>query len=407
MERIRDYFAAQIRSLRSPNINAQIIQQRAFVKYQPLFAFLANKHPQLAEEITHAYANTMRWYYNSHFTRYHTALANLKLYATDKHDVLGEDLVAVSKGRAAASVPKTDNFSIARRLDVLHSPATAALPSHAAEESKASHHIETPYLAFNIALVDNASFEYIFMTTFFSNQPLSTSAEQPLPTASSNHASLTRHFQTIFSPVISIASNLTKTLISESYDALGVLLLVRLTQHLAFALQRRKVPALESYINGTNMLLWPRFQSILDANCLSLRQLSTVLPARPSAASSAAGTLATLSGAASTSSASALSTAPHPVTQRFANLVKGIIDLSSEAGDDEPVANSLARLRGEFETFLTKLASTSGSGEKGRRERNRLLSNNYALVLAVIGDTKGRLAEETKARFEELREDVA
>ena len=91
IERIRDYLVSQIKSLRSPNINAQIIQQRAFLAYKDLYAFLTKHHPQLAEEIGQAYSNTMRWYYLSHFTRYKQALEKMPLYTVDMTDALGAD----------------------------------------------------------------------------------------------------------------------------------------------------------------------------------------------------------------------------------------------------------------------------------------------------------------------------
>ena len=82
---------SQIKALRSPSINAQIIQQRAFVVYKDLYGFLAKHHAQLAEEIGQAYINTMRWYYLTHFTRYKAALERIPLYLVDKHDALGSE----------------------------------------------------------------------------------------------------------------------------------------------------------------------------------------------------------------------------------------------------------------------------------------------------------------------------
>ena len=91
IERIRDFFAAQIKGLRSPNINAQIIQQQNFLRYKDLYSFLVRYHAQLAVDIGQAYINTMRWYYLSHFTRYRQALEKIALYAVDKQDALGAD----------------------------------------------------------------------------------------------------------------------------------------------------------------------------------------------------------------------------------------------------------------------------------------------------------------------------
>ena len=91
VERIRDYLVSQVKSLRSPNINAQIIQKNGLDRFQDLFAFLTKHHRQLAEEIAQAYINTMRWYYLSHFTRYQEALAKVPRTVVDRADALGAD----------------------------------------------------------------------------------------------------------------------------------------------------------------------------------------------------------------------------------------------------------------------------------------------------------------------------
>ena len=92
VERIRDFLVAQIKALRSPNINAQILQQQMFLRFKDIYGFLARHHPQLAEEISQAYINTMRWYYLNHFTRYRQALDKIALYTVDKSDSLGGDI---------------------------------------------------------------------------------------------------------------------------------------------------------------------------------------------------------------------------------------------------------------------------------------------------------------------------
>ena len=91
VERIRDYLVAQIKAVRSPNINVRIIQQQNLVRYKDIFIFLVKNYPQLAEEIGKAYINTIRWYYLNHFTRYEEALRKLTLIRVDKTDTLGGD----------------------------------------------------------------------------------------------------------------------------------------------------------------------------------------------------------------------------------------------------------------------------------------------------------------------------
>jgi len=358
--------------MRSPNINAQIIQQQYFIRYKDLYAFLHRHHAKLAEEIGQAYLNTMRWYFFNQFTRYQKALEKIKLHILDKHDVLGNDdgtrktnILTSSK----PSGPPHDAFNLGRRIDLLKSSNQNALSSFLAEEDKTTHYLEFPFRNFNLALVDNASAEYSFLTSFFS------------PALS--YSTISKYFNYIFEPTFALGQSFTKSLINETVDGLGLLLCVRLTQHFAFELQRRKIPAVDGYINGTSMLLWPRFQVVMDQHCDSIRSATNAVSTRkPSASESAK-----------------QSAAPHFMTQRFGQFTQGILALSTEAGDDEPVSTSLTRLRNEMEAFLTK----TGKGIGESRKRERFLYNNYSLILTIVGDGEGKLALEQQEHFEGLK----
>ncbi|KAL4975116.1 Sac2 family-domain-containing protein [Aspergillus desertorum] len=370
VERIRDYLVSQVRALRSPNINAQIIQQQRLIKYKDLYSYVSRAHSTLAGEITQAYINTMRWYYLSHFTRYHQALAKIKLYPSDRNEVLGGDPYAQKSGNLApsgrAGAAAHDPFSLGRRIDILRTGNQMAISSYLAEEDTSFHGIEIPFRNFNLALLDNVSAEYSFMTEMFSTL---------------SFQQLSRKALEVFAPVFALGQGFTKQLIENTTDSLGVLMCVRLNQQAAFELQRRKVPVADSYINGINMHLWPRFQVIMDAHCESLKRIGA------NTGRSAVSALS-LAGGDDLNQSSA----PHFLTQRFGQLLHGILVLSSEAGDDEPVANSLSRLTSEFDALLAKLSRIGGDAKR----RERFLYNNYSLVLTIIGDTQGKLATEQK-----------
>ncbi|KAH6607868.1 vps52 sac2 family [Trichoderma cornu-damae] len=371
VERIRDFLVAQIKALRSPHINAQIIQQQNFLKFKDLYTFLHKHHAALAEEISQAYMNTMRWYYLNQFTRYERALAKLKLHVLDKSDVLGQEdasrkAAVLSSSRVAG--PPHDAFNLGRRIDTLRTKSTSAISSYLAEEDQSNHYLEVPFRNFNLALIDNATAEYTFLAAFFA------------PALS--YSQISKNFNYIFEPTFEVGRTLSKALVGETFDALGLLLCIRLNQHFAFDLQRRKVPAVDGYINGTNMLLWPRLQVIMDRHCESVRLLTSAAPAKPARADQ-----------------TRMSAAPHMVTQRFAQLLHGFLALSTEAGDDEPVVSSLRRLRSEVEAFLTRQSQAHGD----KRKSERFLYNNYSLVLTIIGDETGKLAQEQQDHFEELK----
>jgi hypothetical protein len=300
----------------------------------------------------------MRWYYLSQFTRYEAALKSLKLHNMDKADLIGSPDDPTAR-RSARGPPVThDAFSLGRRTDLLKNSSAHALTSYVAEEDNSAHYLETIFRSFNMVIVDNAAFEYTFLSSFFS--------------PSLSFQAITRTFEAVFAPTFKLGQDLTKSLVENTTDALGILICVRLNQHFAFDFQRRKVPPGEGYINVTSMLLWPRFQMVMDMHCESLRKLT--VPAQ--------------------------SIAPLPITQRFASFLQGILVLSSEAGDDEPVSRSLGRLRNEYEALITK--SSKGIGET--RKRERFLFNNYSLIGTILEEATGRMAEENRAHFQELRE---
>ena len=319
----------------------------------------------------------MHWYYLSAFTRYRQALEKLPLHIVERTDVLGAD---------SANSPRTkshhDALTLGRRGDILTRQSFNAMPAHLTSESTNPTNLETPFHSFNLALIDNASSEYSFLTSFFVTGVAFTN--------------ISIKFHAIFDQVFALGHAYTRVLIENTYDCLGVLLCVRLNQHFAFELQRRKIPVVDGYINGTNMLLWPRFQLAMDAHCESVRRATAALSGRS--------TTSALSLTSSANEAARSSAAPHVLAQRFGQFLQGILVLSTEAGDDEPVGSSLGRLRAEVEAFLAKMAKgIGGAGAGAKEKRERFLSNNWSLILTIIGDCKGRLASDTKARFEALK----
>lgn len=291
-----------------------------------LFVFMAVHHKPLADEIAQAYVYTMRWYYLSHFQRYHRSLDKMKLHIMDKNDTLGhEESARRSKSRkflicnrdwlrldvlipSLKSTPASthDPYNLGRRIETLRNREHPPIKAYTVDEDKSTHYLEVPFRHFNYALIENASAEYTFITDFFSYK---------------SYEQASQMFHQIYDPAFSLAQTYTKSLVESSLDALGILLCVRLNQQFAFELQRRRVPVVDSYINATNMLLWPRFQIIMDAHCESLRKL------KPSP------------GTGPTADGQKQSTAPHMFTQKFGLFMHSILALSAEAGDDEPTAN--------------------------------------------------------------------
>ncbi|KPI43750.1 Vacuolar protein sorting-associated protein 52 B [Cyphellophora attinorum] len=381
VERIRDYVVAQIKAIRAPGVNAQVIQMRSFTRHRDMFTFLAHNHPILSEEIAQAYINTMKWYYVSNFTRYQQALQKLPLHLVDQTELMGSDPAAAKRSMLGASKTPSqqhDLFSLGRRSEVLRFTDETVIPSYLAEDSKTAHYLEIPFRNFNQALIDNVTAEYSIATEMFST---------------ASYQQVSRKAVEMFEPTFTLGHDLTKHLVENTADCIGILICVRLNQHFAFVLQRRKVPIADSYINYTNILLWPRFQQVMDLHCESLKKV-------PVAGNRGAAAAFSLVGGGG--DASKASVAPHAVTQRFGQFLHAILSLSKDAGDDEPVSRSLGRLRSEYQALMTKLSKAAGDTSK----RSRFLFNNYSLVQTIIGDAQGKLAEDQKDFFASLLADT-
>ncbi len=162
---------------------------------------------------------------------------------------------------------------------------------------------------------------------------------------------------------------------------------VRLNQHLAFELQRRRVPAADGYINGTAMALWPRLQTVMDAHCESVRGAGRG-PAR------ARGVGGVGKGGVGRAACG------YPAVWAVAAWGAGA-EARMRAGMMSLWWRVCRRLRNEVEAFLTKASQASFGADK--RKRERFLYNNYSLILTIISDVGGKLAEEEQEHFEALK----
>ncbi|KAK9367544.1 Sac2 family-domain-containing protein [Lipomyces kononenkoae] len=409
VERIRDFFVEKIKSLRAPSVNAQVILYSVFLKFRQLYAFLSYVNRQLADDIAHGYANTMRWYYHSNFSRYIKALEKLRIQSLDRSVLLGstETSRILPSSRTPYANSTRDPLFLGRRINIVFSTDSSVMMESTAEQNTDVQWMETGFRSLNLALMDNVCAEYLFIVDFFTFK----SPDQQ-----------SQLFQDIFQPTFLLGEQYIQKLLEvTAYDAFGALLCIRIIQLLAFELQRRKVPVMEAYCNRLKMILWPRFQLIMDAHADNLRKLT----GRPTlnsdeskrSAGAASVTSSAISGLSSILSSSPISSVlPHPVTQKFANFLNGILELSPEEMEWEPVSISIVRLRNEFEAFLTKISSKitvggAGTPEQQRQQnstlRERFLYNNYVLVYTIISDAEGKLADQERTHFKNLTDAYA
>ena len=73
-----------------------------------------------------------------------------------------------------------------------------------------------------------------------------------------------------------------KQYIDNAYDAVGVLICIRLNLQNLRIMQKRRNTCLEAFMNATNMLLWPKYQQIMDLHVESLKtaQIGKLMPSK-------------------------------------------------------------------------------------------------------------------------------
>ncbi|CAO0801829.1 unnamed protein product [Mucor circinelloides] len=355
---IRDFFVSRIQLLCVPNANIQIMQQSVFLKYKELHFFVLERHHEAAREVRQSYMNSLRWYFQNHFERYSKGLLKLQTVSADKTDLIGVEennrkggLFGTSK---VALKDKTNLFALGDRSDTLRIQDPGVILVHVAEAKEQKYQFEQLFRSFNLTLIDNASSEYLFIYEFFSRDPKTAADTAKLI------------FQFIFEPTEKVGMNFTKAYVENCYDAVGLLLCIRINTQLALELQRRRVPALEGYTNATNMLLWPRFQYVMSLHVESLKRMFN-----------------------SKSVMSAVKDIhPHYITRRYSEFAASLLVLN-DGYDDAILSKSVHKLRDEFEAVLSRMSHEFPESPR----RIAFLINNYDLIVSVFQETHSRAVD--------------
>ncbi|KAJ2959317.1 hypothetical protein NQZ79_g5266 [Umbelopsis isabellina] len=362
---IRDFFVSKIITLRIPNTNIQILQQSVFLKYKALYHFVTARHHEAAAEIRQTYINTMRWYFYNHFDRYHRGLVKLQSVIADKTDLIGAE-ENVKKGglfgSGKFSINKTNVFALGNRIETLRAHDAGVILVHIAEDEGVKYPFEQLFRSFNLTLIDNASSEYLFISEFFANNQANNDASKLI-------------FQHIFTLTEDVGLTFTKSYVEQSHDAVGILLCIRINTQLMMELQRRRVPTMDNYLNATNMLLWPRYQHIMDMHVDSIKKM--------------ANTKSILSAVKDIH--------PHYVTRRYAEFATSVLILN-DGYDDSNVTGSLQRLRNEFEGLLARMSNELPDTIK----RIAFLINNYDVIVSVMQESPNRAVSAELEHVEQI-----
>ncbi|KAF8985865.1 Vacuolar protein sorting-associated protein 52 [Haplosporangium bisporale] len=265
VEKIREFLLTKIKSFRIPNTNVQIMQHSVLLKYKELNQFVMERHSDVATEIRQTYANTLRWYFSNQFEHYALGLERLQYVMGDKYEMLCTDESARKGlfGTTKILHQKANVFAVSNRLDTLRNNDAGLILIHVANEKNMKYPYEALFRSFNLALIDNASSEYLFLIEYFSKIP------QP------DVEGIQSVFAQIFEPTLKLGLANVKEYADSSYDAIGILLCLRINHQLANELERRRIPTLDKYRDAIHMVLWPRFQVVVDMHIDSVRKAKT------------------------------------------------------------------------------------------------------------------------------------
>lgn len=249
-----------------------------------LYEFLEHHAPDIALEIRVAYVECMGRTLHATFRSYQNALHKLQIPVATKYDLIAvEQTVArgLFGGRVESS-KRTDAFVVGERKSVLDDAGAPPVAAHIAQSQKTRFPFEVLFRNVQRHLMDAASAEFSFDMSFFGS----------------------RHGNDIFTQVFSktishILENL-EDFLFNSYDGVGLLILIHMTQQHRSTMEERGVKCLDNYFDRVNMLLWPRFKFVFDANLNSVRN-------------------------ADPSKLGRIDLAPHYVTQRYAEFCASIL----------------------------------------------------------------------------------
>ncbi|KAI8615484.1 Sac2 family-domain-containing protein [Chytriomyces sp. MP71] len=373
-EKIREFYLKKVESLKTPNTNISIIQQNHLLKFKELYWFLLERYSEAAQEVRACYGVAVQQYYHASFEKYVRSLGNLQTIIADKSDLIGS---AESQGGSAMLLgglfgstkghlkDRSNVYSLGDRVQVLTTEDAGIVLAHIAEEQKLKFPYEVLFKSINRLLMDNASSEYMFTTEFFFS-PWRRGAK--VTGSASDPTTVGAVFFEIYEPTLKFLQGALKQYIDNSYDAVGILLCIRLNSFHLRIMQKRRIPCLENFMNLLNILLWPRFQAIIDLHIESLRKIGKVSTHKDAH--------------------------PHFITRRYAEFAASVLALN-DGFDDALLVNSLVRLRNEVESLLFRMTDELPQ----RKDKLILLINNHDLVASVLNEYNLPCFEEEKAYF--------
>ncbi|KVH98490.1 vacuolar protein sorting-associated protein 52 A [Cynara cardunculus var. scolymus] len=350
--KVFEFMIQKLYALRKPKTNIQILQQSILLKYKYVISFLKEHGKEIYTEVRAAYTDTMNKVLSAHFRAYIQALEKLQLDIAGPTDLIGVDTRSTSlfsRGREPLK-NRSAIFALGERINILKEIDEPSLIPHIAEASSKKYPYEVLFRSLHKLLMDTATSEYVFCGDFFGEESV---------------------FYEIFSGPFAVMDEHFSTVLPNSFDAIGIMLMIRITHQHQLIMSRRRIPCLDSYLDKVNISLWPRFKMIFDMHIHSLRN-------------------------ANVKSLWEDDVHPHYVMRRYAEFTASLIQLNVDYGDGQLDLN-MERLKMAVDDLLIKLAKTFTRPKL----QTVFLINNYDMIIAVLKEA-GPEGGKIQLHFEEF-----
>ncbi|XP_039785675.1 vacuolar protein sorting-associated protein 52 A-like isoform X3 [Panicum virgatum] len=336
VSKIFEFVIQKFYALRKPKTNIQILQQSVLLKYKYTIIFLKEHAKEIYAEVRAAYIDTMNKVLSAHFRAYIQALEKLQMDIATSTDLLGVETRSTgflfSIGKESLKT-RSSVFALGERINILKEIDQPALIPHIAEAKSQKYPYEVLFRSLQKLLIDTATSEYLFTDDFFGEESI---------------------FHDIFAGPIQVVDEHFNAVLLNCYDAIGIMLMIRIIHQHQLIMFRRRIPCLDSYLDKVNMSLWPRFKMVFDLHLNSLRNANIKTLWEDDVH-------------------------PHYVTRRYAEFTASLVHLNVEHGDGQLDLN-LERLRMAIEDLLVKLAKMFSKP----KQQTIFLINNYDLTIAIL-----------------------
>ncbi|KAK4404616.1 Vacuolar protein sorting-associated protein 52 A [Sesamum angolense] len=390
VSKVFDFIVQKLNALRKPKTNVQILQQSVLLKYKYVILFLKEHGKEVYLEIRAAYIDTMNkkvamWLLNAcvacypnsmridfevqehsedlltdsakpydarflvKIRAYIQALEKLQLDIATSSDLIGIDTRSTSlflRGREPLK-NRSSVFALGERINILKEIDESALIPHIAEANSKKYPYEVLFRSLHKLLMDTAASEYLFCDEFFGEQSM---------------------FYDIFAGPFSVVDEHLNTILPNCFDAIGLMLMIRIIYQHQLIMSRRRIPCLDSYLDKVNISLWPRFKMVFDMHLNSLRNANVRTLWEDDVH-------------------------PHYVMRRYAEFTASLIQLNVDYGDGQLELN-MERLRMAIDDLLVKLAKlfqkpklqTEAGSEGGKIQMyfEELLKSNTAIYVEEL-----------------------